>query len=360
MTSPARETESLLDLLHHPHGAGGLESVDAPPASRARVVQESAAMAAHLRRCGVSGTDRIVVVCPNDPIMVTTFLATTSCGVCAPLNPRYGPADIDFYLDDLRPRVVLVDETLDTPARDSARLRGIQVIELGRAQGEPSGSVLLDGGRPTGTPVPSPSRSDLALILHTSGTTSRPKMVPLTHGNLIQSARNIADTLGLGPEDRALTIMPLFHIHGLVAGVLAPLSAGGTVVIPPGFLAPEFPGWLDRFRPTWYTAVPTMHQAILERLATEEGMALRTRAPLRFIRSSSAALAPRTIRDLESTIGVPVIEAYGMTEASHQMTSNPPRHAPASRARSGRQRARRWRSWTRRAGSFPVAKSAKW
>ncbi len=117
--------------------------------------------------------------------------------------------------------------------------------------------------------------------------------------------------------------MPLFHIHGLVAGLLAPLAAGGTVIVPPGFIAAEFPGWLAQWRPTWYSAVPTMHQAIVARVTTPEGRALRSSAPLRFVRSSSAALAPRTIRDIEAALDVPVIEAYGMTEAAHQMTSNP-------------------------------------
>ena len=163
--------------------------------------------------------------------------------------------------------------------------------------------------------------ADAALILHTSGTTSRPKIVPLTHGNLCASARNIVETLSLGPTDRGLHVMPLFHIHGLVAGLLAPLLAGGSVFCAPGFNALKFFAWMDEARPTWYTAVPTMHQAILARAGRNRDVILRS--PLRFIRSSSASLPPQVMAGLEETFSAPVIEAYAMTEAAHQMTSNP-------------------------------------
>ena len=160
--------------------------------------------------------------------------------------------------------------------------------------------------------------TDVALVLHTSGTTSRPKMVPLTHGNLAASARHVGRALALGPGDRCLNVMPLFHIHGLVAATLASLAADASVVCTPGFAAADFLGWLDRLRPTWYTAVPTMHQAVL---AATRGEPRAT--TLRLIRSSSAPLPRRTMAELERVFGVPVIEAYGMTEAAHQMTSNP-------------------------------------
>jgi thioesterase domain-containing protein/aryl carrier-like protein len=162
---------------------------------------------------------------------------------------------------------------------------------------------------------------DVALVLHTSGTTSRPKIVPLTHGNLCVSAGNIRRTLALTASDRCLNVMPLFHIHGLIGAVLSSLSAGAGVVCTPGFYAPRFFEWLDQFEPTWYSAVPTMHQAILARAAA--GREIMERRPLRFIRSSSSALPPTLMSDLEDSFGAPVIESYGMTEAAHQMASNP-------------------------------------
>jgi acyl-CoA synthetase (AMP-forming)/AMP-acid ligase II len=157
-------------------------------------------------------------------------------------------------------------------------------------------------------------------VLHTSGTTSRPKIVPLAHKNVCASARNIRECLGLTANDRGLVIMPLFHIHGLIAALLAPLSAGGEVYCSPGFNALKFFAWFADVRPTWYTGVPTMHQAILMRAANNPEALKNHR--LRFIRSSSSALPPTVIAELERVFGVPVIEAYGMTEAAHQMASN--------------------------------------
>ena len=162
---------------------------------------------------------------------------------------------------------------------------------------------------------------DVALMLHTSGTTSRPKLVPLTQHNLLASARSIRDTLRLTADDRGLCVMPLFHIHGLMAGLLAPLDAGGLVFCTPGFNALRFFSWMGEARPTWYTAVPTMHQLILARaLGHREAIAAN---PLRFVRSSSSSMPPQVIEAIEATFSAPLIEAYGMTEASHQMASNP-------------------------------------
>jgi acyl-CoA synthetase (AMP-forming)/AMP-acid ligase II len=161
----------------------------------------------------------------------------------------------------------------------------------------------------------------VALVLHTSGTTSRPKLVPLTHRNVCASAHHIAATLELSPMDRCLNVMPLFHIHGLMAAVLASLEAGGSVFCTPGFSALKFFSWLQEADPTWYTAVPTMHQAILAR--AERNPRILAAARLRFVRSSSSSLPPRVMAELEKTFRAPVIEAYGMTEAAHQMASNP-------------------------------------
>jgi acyl-CoA synthetase (AMP-forming)/AMP-acid ligase II/acyl carrier protein len=169
--------------------------------------------------------------------------------------------------------------------------------------------------------APPPGPDDIALILHTSGTTSRPKMVPLTHANLGVSAGNVCAAIGLRQDDRCLNVMPLFHIHGLVAVLLASLVSGGSVICTPGFYATEFFGWMDSLRPTWYSAVPTMHQAILARAGQNLPVIRRTR--LRLIRSSSSPLPPQVMAETERVFNVPVIEAYGMTEASHQMASNP-------------------------------------
>src|SRR5262249_6492399 len=164
-----------------------------------------------------------------------------------------------------------------------------------------------------------PRGDDVALFLHTSGTTSRPKGVPLTHANLMASLRNIVATYALTPDDASLIVMPLFHVHGLIGATLSTLLSGGAVIVPPSFSATKFWPLAQQYRATWYSAVPTIHQILLSRADSDHA----PRGGLRFIRSCSAALAPAVFAQLEERFGAPVLEAYGMTEASHQMASNP-------------------------------------
>ncbi|GAB4193577.1 MAG: acyl--CoA ligase [Roseiflexaceae bacterium] len=254
--------------------------------------------------------------------MATAFLAVAAATTSAPLNPAYRAGEFAFYLDDLAAAALVVQAGDPTPARTVAQERGIPILELQPDRSGPVGLFHLSGttGR-VATEPDLPQGQDVALILHTSGTTSRPKMVPLTQANLVASATNIQAALALSPADRCLNIMPLFHIHGLIGALLASLRAGASVVCTPGFEAPRFFDWLDSSAATWYTAVPTMHQAILARATTHSAAIHRSR--LRLIRSASSALAPQVMEALEQTFGVPLIEAYGMTEASHQIASNP-------------------------------------
>lgn len=284
-----------------------------------------AALRGQLNGCGVGRGDRVAIVLPNGPAMAAAFLGVAGAATAAPLNPAYRPDELDFYLSDLEAAALVAAEGDDGPAPAAAEARGVPVLRLAE-EGGAAGAVRLTG--PAGAAArPGPAGAgDTALALHTSGTTSRPKLVPLTHANLAASARNIAATLGLGPEDRGLNVMPLFHIHGLVAALAAPLSAGGSVAATPGFDAFAFFRWMEEARPTWYTAVPTMHQAVLARAGRHRD-AVRA-APLRFVRSSSASLPPAVMEALEEALGVPVIESYGMTEACHQMASNPLPPAP--------------------------------
>ena len=272
---------------------------------------------AELRQRGFDRPARLALLAPNGPDLALAFLAGATAAVCAPLNPAYRREELTFYLDDLAASALVIADTLDSPAREVARARGLPILEL---HPQPAGGLRVTGPA-GGTAVPElPARpDDLALILHTSGTTARPKQVPLTHANLCASIRHLQATLALTPADRCLNLMPLFHIHGLVGALLAALGSGGSVVCPPGFSAPEVLGWLERYQPTWYTAVPTIHQALLAAARP----AARPPHTLRFIRSSSASLPPTVMAELEACFGVPVIEAYGMTEAAHQMASNP-------------------------------------
>lgn len=275
-----------------------------------------------LNDLGIGQADRVAVSLPNGPEMAVAFLAVASRATCAPLNPTYNAEEFKFYLGDLEARAAIVPAGAPSPLREVCQALGIPVLELCARPEDPAGIFDLEGPRAGERQEASlPEESSIALALHTSGTTSRPKMVPLAHKNLCLSGRNVAQTLNLGEADRCLNIMPLFHIHGLVAALLATLTAGGSVICSPGLKVEQFFGWLAAFRPTWYTAVPTMHQTILAAAGGQEGIIAEV--GLRLIRSSSASLAPKVMRDLEETFHCPVIEAYGMTEAAHQMASNP-------------------------------------
>ena len=275
---------------------------------------------AHLNALGIGAGDNVAIVLPNGPEMASAFLSIACAAATAPLNPAYREAEFDFYLGDLNARALVVLAGEGGPARDVAGRRGVPVIELIPDETGPAGAFRLEGETIGGT-ARRRGADEIALLLHTSGTTSRPKMVPLRHRNIAASASHIAATLGLEPGDRCLSIMPLFHVHGLVAAVLASLAAGASVWCCPGFNTLRVHAWMAEVRPTWYTAAPAMHQAILVR--AERNRDVLEALDLRLIRSSSSALPPQVMEALEETFGCPVIESYGMTEAAHQMTSNP-------------------------------------
>lgn len=298
-----------------------IHAVDRSPLSFAGLVGHMGGVASAFADRGLGRTDAVAVMVPTGPEMATAFLSVAGAAVCAPLNPAYGRAELEFYLDDLSAKALLIAGDLDSPAREVARARGIGVMELTPGASESAGRFTIDGTLPAPAGLREALPDDVALVLHTSGTTSRPKMVPLAHANLAASASHIGKALALGPADRCLNVMPLFHIHGLIGATLSSLVAGGSVACPPGFLAPRFFDWLEQFGPTWYSAVPTVHQAILDR--AEANTAIIERSRLRFIRSSSSALPRPTLLELERVFHVPVVEAYGMTEAAHQMASNP-------------------------------------
>ena len=319
----------MIDLIHllesqteRTPNATAIVAPDRTPLTFRRLLSHIGETVRTLNAAGVGRNDRVAIVLPNGPEMAVAFLAVASGATSAPLNPGYRADDFDFYLSDLKARALMIQSGMGSPARDVAHARDIPIIELSPAVDAEAGIFTLTYDTRSSADGSGFAQSDdAALVLHTSGTTSRPKMVPLTHTNLCTSAHNIRTAFRLDHRDRCLNVMPLFHIHGLIGAILSSLASGASVVCTPGFHAAEFYGWLEAFRPTWYTAVPTMHQAVLERASSHHN--LITRCPLRFIRSCSASLPPKVMSELEHTFNVPVIESYGMTEASHQMTSNP-------------------------------------
>ncbi len=276
-----------------------------------------------LRHFGVGPQDRIALVLPNGPEMAVALLAVSGAAIGAPLHPGYTTAEFEFYLADLAATAVIVAADLDSPVRAVAQARGLPIFEVNQV-GARAGVFTLTTQSPPGNRSPAaaaPQPTDIALLLHTSGSTARPKLVPLSHANLWVSAQQIAATVQLTPSDRCLNVMPLFHIHSLVGALLVSLSAGSSIVCTAGFALDQFPTWLATFQPTWYTAVPTVHQAILAQ-ATLDPAPYRC-AALRFIRSSSAPLPAVVTSALEQICQVPLIEAYGMTETAGQICSNP-------------------------------------
>ena len=289
------------------------------PATHLKLFQQIEYLAGYLREIGIKRNDRVAIVLPNGPEMASSFLGVASCATSAPLNPYYRYEEFDYYLSDLNAKALLIKKDFESPARNVARNKGIQVIEITVNNQKEAGVFSLLRTPENNLPVDFALTEDVALVLHTSGTTSKPKIVPLTQKNIYTSAFNIAKTLQLTSRDRCLNVMPLFHIHGLMAAVLSSLSAGSSIVCTPGFNAEDFFKWLTGFQPSWYTAVPTMHQAIL----AKSDFVSVSKNQLRFLRSSSSSLPPQIMRGLEELFNAPMIEAYGMTEASHQMTSNP-------------------------------------
>ena len=272
---------------------------------------------------GIGRNDRVALSLSNGPDMATAFLSVSCCATCAPLNPEQTPDEFESVLRDLQPRALIVAAGDDSCARTAARRLGIQVIEIHPSERSAAGLFTLKGAaamRPHVLPTLAPPE-DVALVLCTSGTTARPKRVPLTHANLYASAMNIAGSLQLTPDDRCLNVLPLFHIHGLVAALLASIAAGGSIACTPGVRHGSFFEWMDELHPTWYTAVPTVHQAIVDAAPAHRDVIQRN--PLRFIRSSSASLAAPLETALERCFNAPVIQSYGMTEAAHQIASNP-------------------------------------
>jgi acyl-CoA synthetase (AMP-forming)/AMP-acid ligase II len=317
MTSNAART--LLDALE----AGGEDApaILAPeldPLSHGELRALLERLGGQLRAAGVERGDRVAIVLPNGPPAAIAFLATAGYATAAPLSPAYTESEFRFYLEDAGARALL---TLPGDAPEAHAAAGPDLLRLSLEGEGRELRLTLDGTELDAQQPDRPNEDEVALVLHTSGTTSRPKLVPLTQRNLAASARHIRESLRLTPEDRCLNVMPLFHIHGLVAAVLASLTAGASVACTPGFDAFRFFRWLDALEPTWYTAVPTMHQAILQR-AGRHAEVIEHR-PLRFLRSSSASLPPSVMEQLEATFHAPLIEAYGMTEAAHQMAANP-------------------------------------
>jgi len=322
MTQPGSTPTTLLGLLKAPDDRTALiapeQGIRITYGGLRKQVQD---VASALAAAGVKRGDRIGMALPNGIPNVVTFLAAAMAGTAAPLNPAYKEEEFKFYLDDTSAKVLLLPpEGIDEARRAAGSTVPILTVDM-----DANGIVTLSdtsSGVLSGGSVAAPALDEAALVLHTSGSTGRPKRVPLSHANLSISAGNVARGYGLSADDVSLCVMPLFHVHGLVASTLATLATGGTVVIPAKFSPLSFWGVAQDVGATWYSAVPTIHQLLLARVKAGAPKPAGA-SKLRFIRSCSASLPPQVMHGLEAAFGAPVLEAYGMTEAAHQMSTNP-------------------------------------
>ncbi|MCI0834973.1 MAG: AMP-binding protein [Chloroflexi bacterium] len=312
-------TNTLANLLHPSSPTDDSIIIPGGPTlSYARYGEEIERVAGLLAGAGVTPGRPVSIILANSLEFMVMFLAVARAGaVAAPLNSAYTVDEFKFFMADADSQLVIVPPGAHV-GRDAAATLGIPILDASLDVD----SVVLSRAGSTLTvsadPQP-PSEQDVALFLHTSGTTSRPKGVPLTHANLMASINNIKNHYELTPDDTSIIVMPLFHVHGLMGAALSTLNSGGSLVIPLRFSASTFWDITHENSGTWYSAVPTIHQVLLMRADDDNA----PRESFRFIRSCSSALAPVVFEQLEDRFGAPVLEAYGMTEASHQMSSSP-------------------------------------
>jgi len=302
--------------------APAILALDRAPLTFGGLIAQIDATRSWLNHRGLGPHDRIAVVARRGPDTAVVALAAMCSAACVPLNPSSTQAECERAFSRIRVRTLLVPTGDDSPAREAARRMGLDVVEWSHDEGSLAGSIRLEGlpPRPLAT-TPLAGPDGIALIVLTSGTTSEPKIVPASHGNLIARAGKGGRLFGHGRQDRCLNLMPLCYAHGLGSGLIAPLACGGSVICPSVFDEQTFFACVRTLQPTWFTAAASYHQAILAWLRTQPGaIAGHT---LRFARSASAPL-PRPVQtELEELLGIPIVEGYGSSE-SNVITSNPP------------------------------------
>jgi acyl-CoA synthetase (AMP-forming)/AMP-acid ligase II/acyl carrier protein/NRPS condensation-like uncharacterized protein len=314
-------------LAHYGRAASGRDAILAPerePATFGTLLACARDAVRALRRAGIGRNDRVAAILPDGPEAATAIVSVASGAICAPLNSSFTADELRRYFVELKVSALLTRSDIGAAGIAAAGALGLPVFHLS-APGPVAGlfSITAPSTRRIGdlTGDDFASGADDAFILLTSGTTSRPKTIPLTHAAVCRSAHNVGAAIALKPSDRLLSVLPLFHGHGLISGVIGSLAAGSSVVVTSGFNATAFFGWLREFRPTWYTAVPAIHRAVLA--AAEQDPRSASQSPLRLIRSASSTLPAKLLGGLEGAFGVPVIDTFGMTEAATQIAANP-------------------------------------
>lgn len=318
--------ESLVDLAEYRAGKDGERIFLSSPDDGADVTyadfyREAASLARHLAGRGLAKGERVVVAANNGFNWVVAFWGVLLAGgVAVPLNPRFKPAEAAGLIEQSAAKFCIADGEGANLLPADWGAPGTKRYRTAIAKQE----ELLITAIPTGEPVKPgggirrPWGGDEAVLLFTSGSTGVAKGVVLTHGNLLAAAANIRDGHGLTAADVALGILPFFHANGLIIVQVTTLFIAGRLVVPRRFSANRFWEWANRYQATWFSAVPTILSILLS--PQHRGTAPPS---LRFARSASAALPVAVMEEFEQVYGVPVIEAYGLSEAASQVTTNP-------------------------------------
>ncbi|WAC91426.1 FadD7 family fatty acid--CoA ligase [Mycobacterium sp. Aquia_213] len=321
------ESPSIADLvaaaaIRDPEATALVATADRTPVSYGELVRLVDDLAKQLKDGGLRPGDRIALRSGSNAEFVVGLLAASRAGLIAvPLDPALPVGDQRARSEVAGAGVVLVDGEGPGDSQEPDLVWWTIAVTVG-GDGAPS-SVRLDAPAAPNPDVTTPDglQDDDAMIMFTGGTTGMPKMVPWTHTNIASSVRAIIAAYQLGPADATVAVMPLYHGHGLIAALLSTLASGGTVLLPARgkFSAHTFWDDISDVGATWYTAVPTIHQILLERAKT--GRPDGGGPALHFIRSCSAPLTTETAQALQDTFGATVVCAFGMTEGTHQVAT---------------------------------------
>ncbi|WP_312523083.1 AMP-binding protein [Anaerospora sp.] len=313
--------ELIADYKQKTPNAIAILAPEKEPITYDRLFQHLVKTTSSLRQFGINNTDRVALVMNNGPEMATAFLAIGSVAVCVPMNSKSSLSEFKTFLSAVKAKAIVIAYGLSTEATTAAMELGIEIITV-KCKGDEAGIFdIINASSDCQTVVAYSKPEDIALILFTSGTTGKPKIVPLTHSNIYSCTKNIVSSLRLSSKDCCLNVMPLFHSGGLVMSLLSSLFAGGSIICTNGLVASHFFRWLSELSPTWYSAVPTTHQVILQQWEHMGQPAVAH--SLRFIRCGSAALPPLLAQKIENALQVPIIEGYGSSEAVSQIAVNP-------------------------------------
>jgi oxalate---CoA ligase len=319
---------TVKDLIFNANQASNRNAIESPgyqPLTYNDLRQQVLYVVKTLNAMGFCRNDRIAVISPAGPETAVIIISVMAGFTAVPLNPQNKKHEYERYFSQLKIKAVIVQSGCESAVVWVAKSRNIPIIELIPVPGK-AGQFELKSSLSRNMQEPQfANSSDISHVFMTSGTTSKPKIVPISQKQYSFSQRRTCETLKITQSDRCLHIVPYYHGMGIGPPLLSVLFAGGTVICTKEFIPSDFPSLLKTFRPTFYSAGPALHQGILREIKKVPPHELKNNS-LRFIRSGSAALLPTVRQELEELLGVPIIEAYAMSEAGLVSINIPQKH----------------------------------